>query len=90
MNTINIQKITDILSSEGCSDIYLFGSHVRGCVTEHSDIDVGVRGLLDSRFFAVHAALEQELDTEVDLVDFDDCPDFFRMLNTVGELRKIG
>lgn len=50
--------ISEQLFLEGCSECYLFGSHVTGEADEKSDIDIGIKGLLAEIFFAVHSALE--------------------------------
>ena len=79
---VTLNKISNILKDEGCKEIFLFGSHVTGRASADSDIDIGVKGLNPSRFFAVYAKL--------DLVDFDEQESFFNFLNGIGELKKIG
>ena len=39
---------------------FFFGSHVTGRVAEHSDIDIGVKGLPPYRFLSVYARLDNE------------------------------
>ena len=87
---LTLQKISNILKSEGCSDIFLFGSYALDKADEKSDIDIGVKGLLPSRFYSVYARLESEIDQKIDFVDFDEQKKFFNFLNSIGELRKIG
>lgn len=87
---IILNKITDILKNEGCSEIFLFGSHVTGRANEDSDIDVGVKGLDPSKFFSVYAKLDSEIDSKIDFVDFDEQSEFFNFLSSIGEIRKIG
>ena len=82
--------ISNLLHKEGCTEIYLFGSHVTGKANEFSDIDIGIKGLLPQKFFAVHAMLEDATGKSVDLIDFDEKPDFFDLLQKIGEIKKIG
>ena len=87
---IILNKITDILKNEGCSEVFLFGSHVTGRANEDSDIDVGVKGLDPSKFFSVYAKLDSEIDSKIDFVDFDEQSAFFNFLTSIGEIGKIG
>ena len=82
--------ISKVLFAMGCSEIYLFGSQVMGNADEHSDIDIGIKGLPPKDFFATHSMLEDITGKSVDLVDFDEKPQFFALLQNLGELRKIG
>ena len=71
----------------------LLGSHcsyVNGNPDEYSDIDIGIKGLPPQKFFATHSMLEDATGKTVDLVDFDEKPQFFALLQSLGELRKIG
>jgi len=84
-----LEKISSILKSEGCQEIFLFGSHVTGHAHENSDIDIGVRGLNPSKFFSVYARLDNEIPQKIDFVDFDEQTAFFNFLNGIGEVQKI-
>ena len=88
------EEMTDVISNllmrEGCTESYLFGSHVTGTANEYSDIDIGIKGLDPRRFFAVHSLLEDVTKRTVDLVDFDEKPQFFALLKDLGEVKKIG
>lgn len=66
------------------------GGKVRCVADGRSDIDIGIKGLPPQRFFAVHSLLEDATKRTVDLVDFDEKPGFFALLQDLGELRKIG
>ena len=83
-------KILNVLFSFGCSETYIFGSYVNGNADEYSDIDIGIRGLPPQKFFAAHSMLEDATGKTVDLVDFDEKPQFFALLQNLGELKKIG
>ena len=85
-----LNKISSILKDEGCKEVFLFGSHVTGRANEFSDIDIGIRGLAPSKFFATYARLESEIPEKIDFVDFDEQTAFYNFLRSIGELRKIG
>lgn len=82
--------ISDVLLKMGCTESYIFGSHVTGNADEGSDIDIGIKGLPPQNFFATHSMLEDATGKTVDLVDFDEKPKFFELLKNLGELKKIG
>lgn len=82
-------KISSVLSDMGCTESYIFGSQVNGNVDEYSDIDIGIKGLPPQKFFATHSMLEDATGKTVDLVDFDEKPQFFALLRDLGELQKI-
>ena len=90
MDSVKISKATSILKNAGCSSVYLFGSQARGTAHSGSDLDLGVFGLPPSLFFRTHFNLENELGMKVDLVDFDHERSFYEMLESIGELKKIG
>ena len=83
-------KISNVLLDMGCTESYIFGSHVTGKTDEYSDIDIGIRGLPPQKFFATHSMLEDATGKTVDLVDFDEKPQFFALLRNLGELQRIG
>lgn len=85
-----LNKITHILKAEGCTEIFLFGSHATGTARPHSDIDIGVKGLPPARFLATYARLDREIQEKIDFVDFDEQTAFFQFLSDIGEIKKIG
>lgn len=85
-----VATISDILMRMGCTESYIFGSQVTGNADDTSDIDIGIRGLPPQKFFATHSMLEDATGKIIDLVDFDEKPKFFTLLQNLGELRKIG
>ena len=85
----NITKVYSLLKNEGCNKVYLFGSLVNGNVNEKSDIDIGIKGLPDEKFFRVYSAVNHISDITIDLVDFDDSNDFFSLLNEIGKIKEI-
>jgi predicted nucleotidyltransferase len=86
----DIKTAASFLKNEGCTSIYLFGSLVTGKVHDRSDIDIGIKGLSPQKYFRVYSHLYRTLANEIDLVDFDVYDDFFALLNSLGEVVKIG
>ncbi len=86
----SLAKAKDILFAEGCKEIYLFGSLVTGKIKPSSDIDIGIRGLDPGKFYSVYSRLEDEIETKIDLVDFDEDEGFYGFLRGIGELEKVG
>ncbi|MCL2792175.1 MAG: nucleotidyltransferase domain-containing protein [Spirochaetaceae bacterium] len=86
----DIKRATHFLKNEGCKDVFLFGSLITGKIHQNSDIDIGITGLPPKKFFRVYASLDRELENKVDLVDFDLRIDFYHLLDSLGEVVKIG
>jgi predicted nucleotidyltransferase len=86
----DIRKATNFLKNEGCRSVFLFGSMVTGKIHGNSDIDIGIAGITNKKFFRVYANLDKELSSRVDLVDFDLNKDFFALLNSLGEVLELG
>jgi predicted nucleotidyltransferase len=86
----DIETATSLLKNEGCTTVYLFGSIVTGKMHENSDIDIGIKGLPSRKFFGVYAELDRKLSNKIDLVDFDECAEFYNMLESLGEVVEIG
>jgi predicted nucleotidyltransferase len=86
----DVETAVTYLKNEGCSAIYLFGSIVTGKTHDASDIDIGVKGLPPQKFIRTYSILNKKLFNKVDLVDFDINNNFFELLNSLGEVKKIG
>jgi len=86
----DVKKATFLLKNEGCKDVFLFGSLVTGKIHQNSDIDIGITGLNPKKFFRVSASLDRELSNKVDLVDFDLRDDFYVLLDSLGEVVRLG
>jgi predicted nucleotidyltransferase len=86
----DIKKATNLLKNEGCESVFLFGSMVTGNFHQNSDIDIGIMGLPPKKFFRVYANLDKESSNKIDLVDFDLRNDFYQLLDSLGEVVKIG
>jgi predicted nucleotidyltransferase len=86
----DIESVTNLLKNEGCEAIFLFGSLVTGKIRDNSDIDIGIKGLPKGKFLEVYSRLYFDMENNIDLMDFDTNPDFFSMLNSIGEVVQIG
>jgi predicted nucleotidyltransferase len=86
----DIEIATNLLKNEGCQSVYLFGSMITGRIHQNSDIDIGIKGLPPEKFFRVYAKLDTNLSNDVDLVDFDENSKLYNLLNSLGEVVKIG
>jgi predicted nucleotidyltransferase len=79
-----------LLKNEGCQSIFLFGSLVTGKYHDDSDIDIGIMGLPPNKYFRAYSHLDKKLKNKVDLVDFDLNKDMYNVLNSLGEVIKLG
>ena len=86
----DVVSATNLLKDEGCKAIYLFGSLVTGKIRDNSDIDIGIKGLPEGKFFRLYSKLYFDFDHKIDLVDFDQNEDFYALLNNLGEVVQIG
>jgi len=86
----DIESATSLLKNEGCEAVFLFGSLVTGKIRDDSDIDIGIKGLPEGKFFDVYSRLYFDMENKIDLVDFDANSDFHLMLDKIGEVVQIG
>ena len=86
----DIESAVALLKREGCAAVYLFGSMVTGHIHEHSDIDLGIKGLPGQKFFSVYSKLYGNFSTEIHLIDFDLNEKMYALLNSLGEVVQIG
>lgn len=78
-----------LLRNMGAHEVFLFGSAARNELRPQSDVDIAVRGLPPSRFFAAASGATDALDRPVDLVDLDDPTPIVRYLLSSGELVRV-
>ena len=84
-----VEKAAALLKSEGCREVYLFGSVAEGSSNENSDIDIAIKGCPPGRFFELLGRLMLELDSQVDLVNLDSNDAFSKHLLTNGQLLHV-
>ena len=80
----------NLLRSMGASQVFVFGSLVRGEVRPDSDIDMAVSGLPAKVYFSAISRASDILGRPVDLVDLDDDTPLVRHLLGSGELIRVG
>jgi len=86
----DIENATMCLKEEGCTSIFLFGSLATGKYTDLSDIDIGIKGLSPKNYIKTYSKLNNILENEFDLVDFDENIDLYNLLHSIGEVVEIG
>jgi predicted nucleotidyltransferase len=85
----DVKKAIRILSREGCKEIYLFGSLVKGNTSDQSDIDFAVTGIRKEDFFEIFGDLMMSLDHPVDLINLEKKNRFETYLKEKGELIRV-
>jgi predicted nucleotidyltransferase len=80
----------DLLRSMGASQVFVFGSLVRGELHPDSDIDLAVSGLPAKVYFSAVSRASDILGRPVDLLDLDDDTPLVRHLLGSGELIRVG
>lgn len=71
------------------SEIYLFGSVVKGTFTEKSDLDIAVRGIDPLDFFLAIFELKGLLEHGFNLVNLDFKDAFTEHLEKSGEILRV-
>jgi len=87
---VDIEKATICLKEEGCTSIFLFGSLATGEYTDLSDIDLGIMGLPPGKYIRTYSKLNNIMNHEFDLVDFDENNALFNLLYSIGQIIEIG
>lgn len=85
----DIKQAIEILKSYDCSEIYVFGSIVKGNYKDNSDIDIAIKGIKPEKFFDAYADLSFSLQSEVDLVNLDTNKHFADLLFDIKELVRV-
>lgn len=80
----------NLLRSMGASDVFIFGSLVRGELRPESDVDMAVSGLPAEVYFSAISKASDILGRPVDLLDLDDDTPLVRYLIRSGELIRVG
>jgi predicted nucleotidyltransferase len=80
----------NLLRSMGASQVFVFGSLVRGELRPDSDIDIAVSGLPANVYFSAVSRASDILGRPVDLLDLDDDTPLVRHLLGSGELVRVG
>lgn len=78
-----------LLRGMGASQVFVFGSVVRGGLRPDSDIDLAVSGLPAMVYFSAVSRTSDLFGRPVDLVDLDDDTPLVRHLLDSGELIRV-
>jgi predicted nucleotidyltransferase len=84
-----ILAAANLLRSMGASQVFVFGSFVRGELRADSDIDMAVSGLPAKVYFSAVSRVSDLLGRPVDLLDLDDDTPLVRHLLGSGELVRV-
>lgn len=84
-----ISVAAEILLSDGCREVYLFGSLANGDYTSESDIDLATIGLPKARFFSTYAKILSRVRRRVDLIALDYDQDFGNRLKSSGVVSRV-
>ncbi len=81
---MDIKKIKILAEKFKIREIYLFGSSVSD-YDKANDIDIGIKGLIPTKFFEFYGKLLMSLSKPVDLVDMDEKNPINRVIMEEGE-----
>ncbi|MCX6602364.1 MAG: nucleotidyltransferase domain-containing protein [Acidobacteria bacterium] len=84
-----ISKAAKLFIRLGASEVFLFGSAVKGQLRPNSDIDMAVAGLPARIYFSAVSQASDLIGRPVDLVDLDDDSGLGRYLRASGELVRV-
>ena len=88
-NEQDLQIAIECLRESGCSELYVFGSAATGRISDESDIDIAVRGILPEKFFEVYGELLMRTSRPVDLVELNMQENFGHRLIKLGCLKRV-
>jgi|SRR6266849_6591500 predicted nucleotidyltransferase len=79
----------NLLRDLGATQVFIFGSAIRGELRRDSDIDMAVTGLPSQVYFSAISKASDLLGRPLDLVDLDDATPLVRYLLDSGELVSV-
>jgi len=85
----NLIAAANLLRSMGASEVFVFGSIVKGGYGPDSDVDIAVTGLPSKVYFSAISKASDILGRAVDLVDLDDPTPLVQHLLHTGELVRV-
>ena len=85
-----VLKAARLLIGLGASEVFVFGSAVKGQLRPNSDIDMAVSGLPRLVYFSAVSQASDLIGRPVDLVDLDDGSRLVRYLRASGDLVRVG
>jgi len=84
-----VSKAAKLFIRLGASEVFVFGSAVKGQLRPNSDIDMAVSGLPALVYFSAISQASDLIGRPVDLVDLDDDSGLVRYLRGSGELVRV-
>ena len=85
-----VAKAAALFIGLGATEVFVFGSAVKGRLRQNSDIDMAVSGLPSRVYFSAVSQATDLIGRPVDLVDLDDDSGLVRYLRESGELVRVG
>ena len=85
----DMKKAIEILSRNGATEVYLFGSHARGDATPSSDVDFAVRGMPPEHFYRAVGEACSAVSVPVDIVDLDETGPALDCLKQHGDFLRV-
>jgi predicted nucleotidyltransferase len=85
-----VAKAAKLFIGLGASEVFVFGSAMKGQLRPASDIDMAVSGLPPRVYFSAISQASDLIGRPVDLVDLDDDSGLVRYLRDSGELVRVG
>jgi predicted nucleotidyltransferase len=85
-----VLKAARLLIGLGASEVFVFGSAVKGQLRPNSDNDMAVSGLPPLVYFSAVSQASDLIGRPVDLVDLDDDSRLLRYLRGSGDLVRVG
>jgi predicted nucleotidyltransferase len=84
-----VVKAARLLRDMGASQVFMFGSAVKGQLRPDSDIDMAVSGLPPRVYFSAISQASDLVGRPVDLMDLDDDTPLVRYLRASGDLVRV-
>jgi len=84
-----VSKAAKLFIRLGASEVFVFGSAVKGNLRPNSDIDMAVSGLPARVYFSAISQASDLIGRPVDVVDLDDDTGLVRYLRGSGELVRV-
>lgn len=85
----SVARAARLLRDLGASQVYMFGSAVKGQLRPDSDIDMAVSGLPPRLYFSAVNQASDLVGRPVDLMDLDDDTPLVRYLRVSGDLVRV-
>ena len=84
-----IQKAANCLKEAGAREVYVFGSVAARRMSNNSDVDMAVSGLLPEKFFAAAGKAADCIGRPLDLIDLDEITPFTQYLKGERVLKRV-